>query len=99
MKSPWGLTLIVLAAIPGRARLRYASLARALHAATRLVGHPQIRNRGTVGGSIALGLHGSAPAGEFVVGDGQMDAAVRDIDLDGVAFFDQSNRTTFGGFR
>jgi len=56
---------LVLGAMTTKGEVERSELVRRrqplLHAATRLVGHPQIRNRGTVGGSMAQG----DPAAEY----------------------------------
>src|SRR5574343_732480 len=45
---------------------------------------------------ISLGAHRNTTLGEFFVGNRQMDATIRDIDLDGIAFFDEANGTAVG---
>ena len=50
-------------------------------------------------GSFTLGLHGDATRSQCFVGDGQMDAAIRDVDFNGVAFFDQTDGAAVSRFR
>ena len=55
-----------------------------LHAATRLVAHPQIRNRGTVGGSMAQ----ADPAAEYPAVALVLDAELRAVGPDGERVID-----------
>ena len=49
---------------------------------------------------VRLGLDiGSLAGGQLFVADGQMDGRIRDVDLDGVAFLDQTDGPAGGSLR
>ena len=47
----------------------------------------------------AVGIHRDAPCLEFEVGDGQVNATIRNVDFDGVTVLNQADSAAFGGFR
>lgn len=50
-------------------------------------------------GLVAFGVHRGTSARDFSIVDLRMDGAVRDVDLDDVAFFDEADQAAFRRFR